>query len=115
FAGLLVLFGAFASMARERRKEAALLKTFGASRWQVFGLYAAEFGLSGSVASLLGAAIGTAAAWPVVTQQFEAEWAMPWTELIAILGLSILISAAGGLVVGRRTLAHPPMRVLRSV
>lgn len=114
-AGLLVLFGAFASMARERRKEAALLKTFGASRWQVFGLYAAEFGVSGAVASLLGAAIGTAAAWPVVTQQFEAEWAMPWMELIAILGLSILVSAAGGLVVGRRTLAHPPMRVLRSI
>jgi len=40
---------------------------------------------------------------------------MTWTELIAILGLSILVSAAGGLVVGRRTLAHPPMRVLRSI
>ncbi len=77
-AGLLVLFGAFASMARERRNEAALLKTFGASRPQIFGLYAAEFGVSGAVASLIGAAIGTAAAWPVVTQQFEAEWAMPW-------------------------------------
>ncbi|MEL6363109.1 MAG: FtsX-like permease family protein, partial [Pseudomonadota bacterium] len=115
FAGLLVLFGAFASMARERRNEAALLKTFGASRPQVFGLYASEFGLSGAVAVLIGAAIGTAAAWPVVTLQFEAAWTVPWTELGAILSIAILVSAAGGLVVGIRTLSHPPMRVLRSI
>ncbi|MEL6727180.1 MAG: FtsX-like permease family protein [Pseudomonadota bacterium] len=114
-AGLLVLFGAFASMARERRNEAALLKTFGASRPQIFGLYAAEFGISGAVASLTGALIGTAAAWPLVTLQFEAEWAMPWLELFVILTASVLVSAAGGLVVGHRTLAHPPMRVLRSI
>lgn len=114
-AGLLVLFGAFASMARERRHEAALLKTFGASRAQVFGLYAAEFGLSGAVAGLIGVMIGTGAAWPVVTQQFEAEWTTPWTELGAILVISVLVSAAGGLIVGSRTLAHPPMRVLRSI
>ncbi|MEM9938331.1 MAG: FtsX-like permease family protein [Pseudomonadota bacterium] len=114
-AGLLVLFGAFASMARARRNEAALLKTFGASRPQVLGLYAAEFGLSGTVAGLIGAAIGTAAAWPVVTQQFEAVWAMPWVEVGTILGVSILVSASGGLIVGSRTLSHPPMRVLRSL
>jgi len=115
FAGLLVLFGAFASMARERRNEAALLKTFGASRPQVFGLYASEFGLSGAVAGLIGTAIGTAAAWPVVTLQFEAAWTVPWTELGAIFSIAILVSAAGGLVVGIRTLSHPPMRVLRSI
>ncbi|MEL6413632.1 MAG: FtsX-like permease family protein [Pseudomonadota bacterium] len=114
-AGLLVLFGAFASMARERRNEAALLKTFGASRPQVFGLYASEFGISGAVAGLIGAVIGTAAAWPVVRLQFEAEWTVPWPELAAILSIAILVSAAGGLVVGNRTLAHPPMRVLRSI
>ncbi|MEO0713373.1 MAG: FtsX-like permease family protein [Pseudomonadota bacterium] len=115
FAGLLVLFGAFASMARERRNEAALLKSFGASRPQVFGLYASEFGLSGALAGLIGTAIGTAAAWPVVTLQFEAAWTVPWTELGAILSIAILVSATGGLVVGIRTLSHPPMRVLRSI
>ncbi|MEO1662916.1 MAG: FtsX-like permease family protein [Pseudomonadota bacterium] len=114
-AGLLVLFGAFASMARERRNEAALLKTFGASRSQVFGLYASEFGISGATAGLIGAAIGTAAAWPVVTLQFEAEWTLPWLELGVILSIAVLVSAAGGLIVGSRTLAHPPMRVLRSI
>ncbi|MEM7493943.1 MAG: FtsX-like permease family protein, partial [Pseudomonadota bacterium] len=92
-AGLLVLFGAFASMARERRNEAALLKTFGASRSQVFGLYASEFGLSSAVAGLIGLAIGTAAAWPVVTLQFEADWTVPWPQLGAILSVAVLVSA----------------------
>lgn len=114
-AGLLVLFGAFASMARERRKEASLLKTLGASRPQVLGLYAAEFGLTGAAASLIGTAIGIAAAWPVVTQQFEAVWITPWPEVGVILAATIFVSAIGGLIVGRSTLQHPPMRVLRSI
>ncbi|MDJ0919893.1 MAG: FtsX-like permease family protein [Henriciella sp.] len=114
-AGLLVLFGAFAAMARERRKEAALLKTFGASRPQVLALYAAEFGITGVAASLMGAAIGLIAAWPVVTQQFEAQWTLPWISVGVILVVAAFVSAAGGLVVGMRTLAHPPMRVLRSL
>ena len=81
----------------------------------MLGLYAAEFGLTGAVASLIGTAIGIAAAWPVVTQQFEAAWTTPWLEVSIILAATILVSAIGGLVVGRATLQHPPMRVLRSL
>ncbi|MEL6323229.1 MAG: FtsX-like permease family protein, partial [Pseudomonadota bacterium] len=69
--GLMVLFGAFAAMARQRRGEAALLKTFGASRAHVLQLYAGEFGLAGAAATGLGALLGVAAAYPVVVQQFE--------------------------------------------
>ncbi len=112
-AGLLVLLGAFAAMARQRRSEAALLKTFGASRAQVLGLYSAEFAVSGAVASLFGSAIGVAAAWPVVTLQFEAQWAMPWGAVCLVAAAAILVAAIGGLLVGLITLSHSPARVLR--
>lgn len=114
-AGLLVLLGAFAAMARERKSEAALLQTFGASRGQVLGLYAAEFGISGAAASLLGTLIGVGAAWPVVTQQFEAQWAMPWGAVGAVGVSAILAASIGGLIVGLITLSHPPARVLRTI
>ncbi|MBU3922251.1 MAG: ABC transporter permease, partial [Alphaproteobacteria bacterium] len=45
-AGLLVLLGTFASLARKRRSEAALLKVFGASRGEILLLYAGEFALA---------------------------------------------------------------------
>lgn len=113
-AGLLVLIGTFASIARKRRHEAALLKTLGASRSEILNLYAMEFAIAGGAASLLGCAIGVAAAWPVVTQQFEAQWSMPWAPVLGILTLSVIASAAGGLIVGRQTMSPPPMRILRS-
>lgn len=114
-AGLLVLLGAFAAMARERRTEAALLKTFGASRGQVLGLYAAEFGIAGAAATLIGSAMGVAAAWPVVTFQFEADWTLPFATVGMVAAAAIIAAAIGGLAVGLATLAHPPARVLRAL
>jgi len=113
--GLLVLVGAFAAMARQRRSEAALLKTFGATRGAVLGLYAGEFALSGAVATLFGTVMGVAAAYPIVTQVFEAEWTMPWLPMAITSGFAIIAAGLGGLVVGISTLSHPPARVLRSL
>ena len=113
--GLLVLLGAFAAMARQRRSEAALLKTFGATRGAVLRLYAGEFALSGAVATLFGTVMGVAAAYPVVTGVFEAQWIWPWLSIALVSGFAILAAALGGIVVGISTLSHPPARVLRSV
>ncbi len=114
-AGLLVLVGAFAAMARKRRIEAALLKTFGATRGEVLRLYAMEFAFAGTVATFIGSLMGVGAAWPVVTQVFEAEWSMPWAPMLVVSGFAIAAAALGGLIVGLSTLSHPPARVLRSV
>ena len=113
-AGLMVLVGAFAAMARKRRAESALLKTFGASRGAILGLYAGEFAFAGAAATLLGALMGVGAAWPIVTEQFEAQWTMPWLAVGTVSGLAIVAAAIGGLVVGVSTLSHPPARVLRT-
>ena len=113
-AGLLVLLGAFAAMARKRRTEAALLKVFGAQRGQVLRLYAGEFALAGGAGAIIGAVIGVGAAYPIVTKVFEASWAFPWQETLFVIGLAILVSAIGGASVGIATLAKRPAHVLRS-
>lgn len=114
-AGLLVLLGAFAAMARKRRSETALLKTFGALRGEVLKLYAGEFALAGAAGAIIGSVLGVVAAYPIVTQVFEAEWTWPWREVAIVSGFAIGVSALGGLSVGLATLARPPMRVLRSL
>ena len=113
-AGLLVLLGAFAAMARKRRNEAALLKVFGAQRGQVLRLYAGEFALAGGAGAIIGAVIGIGAAYPIVTKVFEASWTFPWREAFSVIGLAILVSAIGGAGVGIATLAKRPAQVLRS-
>ena len=114
-AGLLVLLGAFAAMARKRRTEAALLKVFGAQRGQVLRLYASEFALAGGAGAVIGAVIGIGAAYPIVTKVFEASWTFPWQEALSVIGLAILVSAIGGAGVGIATLAKRPAQVLRSI
>ncbi|MEO9971663.1 MAG: FtsX-like permease family protein [Hyphomonadaceae bacterium] len=113
--GLLVLVGAFAAMARQRRTEAALLKTFGATRSGILRLYAGEFALSGAVATLAGTLMGVSAAALVVDLVFEAEWAMPWFTVAIVAGFAIAAAALGGVVVGLATLSHPPARILRTI
>ncbi len=111
-AGALVMVGAFAAAARRREPEAALLKTLGATRFGVLGLYAAEFAAAGFLAAALGAALGVAGAWPIVTQVFEAQWAFPWAPVAGVTLLAAIAAAAGGASVGWRALSRPPARVL---
>jgi len=113
-AGLLVLVGTFAALARRRRREAALLKVFGASQGEILRLYAAEFGLAAGVAALLGTAIGVAAAYPVVVFVFEAKWSLPWQPAAAVIASAVALAAAGGAAAGYAALSRRPADVLRT-
>lgn len=112
-AGLLVLAGALAVIARQRRVESALLKTFGATRAGVLGLYAVEFALVGLAAAALGVALGTVAAYPAVVIVFDAVWTTPWAAIAGVAAAAGAVSALGGAWVGRAQLARPPAATLR--
>ncbi len=112
-AGLLVLMGTLGVMTQKRAVEAALLKTFGAARSQIFQLYALEFSIAGGIAAMLGALIGIAAAYPIIVTVFEARWSIPYGPVGVILIAALGISVLGGLFVARSVLAKPAARVLR--
>lgn len=113
-AGLLVLVGTFAALARRRRREAALLKVFGASQGEILRLYATEFGLAAGVAALLGTVIGVAAAYPVVVFVFEAQWSLPWQPAAVVISSAVALSATGGAIAGYSALSRKPADVLRT-
>ena len=112
--GLLVLVGAIASGARARAREAATLKVLGGSRSQILTAYAVEYGLVGLIAGVAGAALGYAAAWPVVTQVFRIGWAVDWSGVAALVGGAALVAAGGGLLAAFVALAQRPAPVLRA-
>ena len=113
-AGLLVLFGTFVSLARKRRREAALLKVFGASRSDILRLYAGEFSLAAGAAAFIGVLIGVSASVPIVTLVFEATWTLPCLPVLGVMMAAITVSAVGGALVGVSTLARSPADVLRT-
>ncbi|MEZ5937889.1 MAG: FtsX-like permease family protein [Hyphomonadaceae bacterium] len=112
-AGLLVLAGALATIARKRRVETALLKTMGATRARVLGLYAGEFAFAGAAGTLIGVGMGVLAAFPVVHWVFEAHWTFPWATVGVIAALAVGVSALGGGLVGLALLSQRPAQVLR--
>ncbi len=113
-AGLLVLIGAFAAMTHKRRGEAALLKTFGASKNAILALYAGEFAIAGAAAAFLGAVMGVGAAYPVVINVFEAKWHFPWATILTVSGFAVLAAAVGGAITGIVALSQSPAQVLRA-
>jgi putative ABC transport system permease protein len=113
-AGLLVLAGAIAAGAPARAREAATLKVLGASRGQVLAAYAVEYGAVGLIAGGAGAALGWAAAWPVVVKVFEASWSVDWPSVAALVAAAVLVTLAGGLIAALGALAKRPAPLLRA-
>ena len=58
--------------------------------------------------------VGVAAAWPVVTQVFEAEWSVDWAGVAALLAGASALAAAGGLLASFQALSKRPAPALRS-
>ena len=113
-AGLLVLVGAIAAGARARVREAAILKVLGASRGQILVAYAVEYGAVGLIAGAAGAALGYAAAWPVVALVFRIGWAVDGAGVGALVAAAALLAGSGGLLAAFAALSGRPAPALRA-
>ena len=86
----------------------------GASRGQILSVYVLEYGAVGVVAGAAGVALGCAAAWPVVTLVFKADWSVDWTGIAALVGGAATLAALGGLLASLQALSRRPAPALRS-
>ena len=95
-AGALVLAGGIAATQRRRVYEAVVLKVLGATRWQIAGSFLIEYGLIGLAAVLIASAIGTTAAYFLLTRVMHAPWDfLAGTVAATGVGAIILTLAAG--------------------
>ena len=95
-AGALVLAGAIAASHRRRVYEAVVLKVLGATRGDVTRVFLVEYGLLGLIAALMAAAVGTLAAWLVLTRVMDAPWRfLPGGVAATIAGATLFTLAAG--------------------
>jgi len=112
-AGLLVLYCALAATEDERRREAALMRVFGASRAQVARRQRVEFLAMGALAGVL-ASIGAALIGELLARRvFEIDlpasaalWLAGPLAGLALLSFNAWLSA-------RKVLAAPPALTLR--
>lgn len=108
-AGLVVLWGALLSSRDERIREAALMRSLGASSRFLARAQHAELAFGGALAGLLGAAGAIAVGWILAEAIFEFSYRPRWQVIpLAMLGTALLATLAGWL--GLRGVLRAPVR-----
>lgn len=112
--GVVVLIGALATSRFQRVREAALLKTVGATRRQVVLIMVVEYAALGFLAAAVAMLLATAAGWALSKWIFEIPFQTPW-QGFALLGmLMVIITIATGLWSSLDVFRRPPLEVLRA-
>ena len=112
-AGLLVLAGAISAGQRARLYDSTVMKVLGATRAQIAGIYALEYGLIGIATGLIALALGTAAAEAVTERVFAVPFDFdPAAVLITVAG-GAAATLGFGLVAAWSALAARPAELLR--
>jgi putative ABC transport system permease protein len=113
-AGAVVLMGAVASARYQRLREAALLKTLGATRSQLLRILLAEYLSLGALSVLTALALSSAAGWALVRFFFDARFTWPGGGLALLSAAVLALTVAVGLWSSREVWRKPPLAVLRA-
>ena len=114
-AGIAVLIGAIAASRQARSYDSVILKTLGATRRQILGAQALEYGLLAVILSLVALGLGTAAAHYVITGLFEFAWAPDWAAVLGTLGAGAILTLAIGLIGSIPIMSVRPAAALRQL
>lgn len=113
-AGVLVLSGALAAGRRRRLYDALVLKVLGAKRGFIARAFLIEFALLGFITALIAAALGTFAAFLILTQAMGTEFIfLPTRVGLTVIG-AVLITLLLGAIGTWSTLSARPAQHLRS-
>jgi putative ABC transport system permease protein len=113
-AGLIVLHAAIQSTLDERIHEAAVLRTLGARRAQVWQGLVAEFGILGVLAGAIAALAASLVGFVLAERIFELPYHFsPSLWIIGMVGGGVGVGVAG-LLGTRHIVRQPPLATLRS-
>ncbi len=112
-AGAIILASIVAGTRFRRMREVVILKTLGARRRRIAGIFSMEFLVLGAAAGLLGSALATGFAALVTKRLLKAEFHFdPAADLFSI-ALTALVAIAAGWLASYRILGQKPLEVLR--
>lgn len=112
--GVVVLASTIWSGRYQRLQESILLRTLGASRWQIWKILCAEYFLLGTFASATGIILAVGSSWALARFVFKLDYApSPWPMLVTAASVSLL-TVVIGLVASCGVANRPPLEILRA-
>ncbi len=117
---IIAIFGIVNTLAlsvSERTKEIGLLRAIGTSRGQVRGMLGIEAAIISVFGTLMGLVVGVAAG-AVIRSVYAAEGletlAIPWTQLLVFLVLSVIVGLVASVSPASRALKQPVLDAVAS-
>jgi len=113
--GIAVLVGAVAAARQARIYDSVILKTLGATRWQILAAQGIEYAVLAALLALVALGLGLGGAWYVITQLFGFVWQPDWAVVLLTLGAGALLTLGLGLAGSLPVLSARPARALRQL
>ncbi len=111
--GIIILASSVVSTRYLRIREAALLKTLGATRSVVGLIQTVEFLIIGSAAGLIGGILAAVAAHYLLGNLLDTNFDFQWTPLVIGMLAAALLTSATGWLASRGVMNHKPLEILR--
>jgi len=113
-AGIIILSSSIAGTRHRRIREVAILKTLGATRRRISGIFSIEFTILGAVSGFIGGLLANGFSGIIANQFIKTQFTFDWRAvLIATIATAVLANAAGWLA-SMKILNQRPLEVLRS-
>jgi putative ABC transport system permease protein len=113
--GLVVLVGAIATSRFQRVREAALLRTLGASRHQLVTVALTEYAALGIVAGAAALLLGGFAAWSLSHWIFQVAFSVPVGSAVMLVMATVVVTMLVGLWTALDVARQTPLEVLRGM
>jgi putative ABC transport system permease protein len=113
-AGILVLGGALAAGHHRRVYDSVVLKVLGATRGMISRSFLIEHGMLGGLAAVIAGALGTVAAYFLVTRLMRTEWVFLPGPLVWTVALTMVLTSVLGFAGTWRALSAKPAPLLRN-
>ncbi len=112
-AGVVILASSVAGTRFRRIREVVILKTLGATRARVAGIFSVEFLILGTVAGVMGGLLGSAFASLLMKRLLDMYVRFDWIAVAVTVAASALIANGAGWLASFRILGQKPLEVLR--
>jgi putative ABC transport system permease protein len=112
-AGAIILAATVAGTRLRRVRESAVLKTIGARRRHLTGIFSVEFSVLGAVAGLIGGAMAIGFTRILLTRFLDSKFELNLWPMLAAIALTALLATGTGWLASLKVLDQRPLEVLR--
>ncbi|MEQ8599822.1 MAG: FtsX-like permease family protein [Devosia sp.] len=111
--GVLVLAGAMTVGRKQREADAVVMKVLGATSRNVIVSFLVEYGMLGLLAAAMGAGLGIAAAWAILTFVMDIAFAPNVLTIVLVVLGAVAVTIATGVLTTRSAMSVRPAKRLR--